>query len=173
MRKYIYLLLIGFINITLIPSTWAQIKIGDNPKNINSNALFELESKTKGLLLPRVSLQSTLKPDPLNSFETGMMVYNIAQANDVSPGLYISDGKKWIKANPPVQTGSSANVLINNLTSSANQTQFQTPSFITDGNKIMLYRNGVMISFTVINTQTIESEIPCVLGDKIKIIQLL
>lgn len=33
----------------------AQVKIGNNPKNVNTHALLELESKDQGLLLPRLT----------------------------------------------------------------------------------------------------------------------
>jgi hypothetical protein len=36
-----------------------------------------------------------------------------------------------------------------------------------------LFRNGVLISFTVNGTNSIISEIPCKQGDQIRIIQLL
>lgn len=35
----------------------AQVKIGDQPAEISSYSLLELESKTKGLLLPRMTSQ--------------------------------------------------------------------------------------------------------------------
>ena len=50
---------------------------------------------------------------------------------------------------------------------------FFTPAIISDINKITLYRNGVLISFTVNNSNSIISEIPCKQGDQIRIIQLL
>lgn len=53
------------------------------------------------------------------------------------------------------------------------QNIFNTPATITDANKILLYRNGVLISFTVNNSNSIVSELPCKQGDQIRIIQLL
>lgn len=82
----------------------AQVKVGDNPTTINSNAVFEVESATKGVLLPRVALTSTASPAPLSAFSAGMTVYNTATAGTgvtaVNPGLYYSDGLRWI----PVST---------------------------------------------------------------------
>jgi hypothetical protein len=48
---------------------------------------------------------------------------------------------------------------------------FTTPATITDINKIFLYRNGVLISFTLNNSNSIISELPCNQGDQIRIIQ--
>lgn len=174
-KKLFRILIFTYIWINITPSICAQIKVGDNPKTISSNALFELESKNKGFLLPRLDLQSTTKPDPLTSFEIGMMVFNTSLTNDVSPGLYFSDGTKWIKVNTTILQNASTtnNVQSTNYISTNNQTIFQTPMNITDANKVLLYRNGVLITFTVTSNNTIMSEIPCVTGDKIKIIQLL
>ena len=59
-------------------------------------------------------------------------------------------------------------VVVNN-----GQNIFLTPSIITDVNKIFLYRNGVLISFTRITSNSIMSELPCKQGDQVRIIQLL
>ena len=37
----------------------AQVKVGDNPTEINKGSILELESSNKGLLFPRVSLTNT------------------------------------------------------------------------------------------------------------------
>ena len=37
----------------------AQVKIGENPTEINKASILELESANKGLLFPRVSLTNT------------------------------------------------------------------------------------------------------------------
>ncbi len=52
--------------------TYAQIKIGDNPGNIDPNAVLELESTNKGFLLPRMTtaLRTTMTPS------NGIMVYD-------------------------------------------------------------------------------------------------
>jgi hypothetical protein len=50
MKKLLFtysLLVIGFAN--------AQVKIGDNPTNINAASVLELESVTQGFLLPRMT----------------------------------------------------------------------------------------------------------------------
>ncbi len=54
------------------------------------------------------------------------------------------------------------------------QTKFNTPLPIVDAKKIEVYRNGVRIAFTTINTNTIEleSEITCYQNDNIRIVQI-
>ncbi|PSL28070.1 tail fiber domain-containing protein [Dyadobacter jiangsuensis] len=75
---------------------FAQVKIGDNPTTINANSVLEVESTSKGLLLPRLPLTQTTNPAPLNAHVAGMTVFNTATANDVVPGFYYNDGTKWV-----------------------------------------------------------------------------
>ncbi len=253
--------------------SFSQVKIGDNPKSLNPDAMLEIESSNKGVLLPRVSLRSTSSPTPLKNFTAGMIVYNTSITNELTPGLYYCDGKKWIRANNNTPTSDyvstqntfwsmkgNNDVTINNFLGTNNnaplvirtnnsermrvtekgwigigtnapkttlhvkgqltidsinagslltdkilvanpadgkikyvssvtsatgvqnytetvasngKTIFNTPSTITDTNKIFLYRNGVLISFTLNNSNSIISELPCNQGDQIRIIQLL
>jgi hypothetical protein len=70
------LLLIIALVATAVGSAFAQIKLGDNPGVLDPKALLELESTTKGLLLPRMNTtqQNTITaPD-------GMMIYNTDSA---------------------------------------------------------------------------------------------
>lgn len=256
-----------------IPNTFSQVKIGDNPKTINADAMLEVESNSKGILLPRIALKSTSTSFPLKSFTAGMIVFNTSTINDLTPGLYYCDGKKWIKGNSNSTPSDSASqqgvfwtmkgnnsVASNNFLGSINNAPvilktnnmerlrvaengwvgigtsspraslevkgqmiidslslgnastdkilvanptdgrvkfipasgftnavqnyteivadngkniFSTPSIISDANKIFLYRNGVLISFAVNNSTSIISELPCKIGDQIRIIQLL
>jgi len=77
----------------------AQLKVGNNPTTLNANAILEIESANKGLLLPRVALSATNNPSPLTAHAPGMVVYNTATASSgataVSPGFYTNDGTKW------------------------------------------------------------------------------
>lgn len=249
-------------------SLFAQVKVGNNATNLDANAVLEIESANKGLLLPRLALTSTTSPSPMSSFTRGMLIYNTSVQNDVTPGMYYSDGVKWLKmvagsfaetptaswrttgndgtntathflgttdnmglrfrtgniermsigTNGWVGIGTSSpaaalevkgqviidtlsagnaatdNILVANggkvksipassfiagalkrteVVVTTGQTIFNTPAAITDINKIMLYRNGIQISFTANTTTSIVSEVPCVTGDEIRIIQLL
>ena len=98
-------LLAGMFALMSITTINAQVTIGslDAP---SQNALLDLKettggTSTKGFLLPRVSLQSTTSPYPMQSHEKGLFVYNLATtssgANDVTPGVYYNDGNEWIK----------------------------------------------------------------------------
>jgi hypothetical protein len=67
----------------------------------NGNAILDLESTQRGLLLPRVALQATNIAAPLTAHIAGMSVYNTATAGttpvNVFPGWYYNDGTKWVR----------------------------------------------------------------------------
>ncbi|MBD8389369.1 hypothetical protein [Dysgonomonas sp. BGC7] len=95
--KLFSFLLLGLLSVHL----QAQVTIGSN-KPPHNDALLDLKensgnTSSKGLLLPRVSLSSTVSPSPLSAHTAGMTVYNIATLADVSPGYYYNDGAKWVK----------------------------------------------------------------------------
>jgi hypothetical protein len=248
---------------------FAQVKISNTPSAANPNAMLEIEATNKGLLLPRVALVSTTSFLPLSAFVKGMVVYDTATINDITPGMYYCDGTKWAKVNGGTTIASASNdwslfgnagtnpttnflgttdnkdlvfktnsfermritkdgwvgigtvtpkaalevkgqliidtlslgdvitdkVLVADATgkikavpaamfsqsvlkksllvSFTGQTNFTTPSTITDADKISLYRNGVLISFNIVNSNTIAAEIACTQYDEIKIIQIL
>jgi|GEM_PF-1667917 len=93
------LLFILIASVFFVP-VFAQQKIKDNtiPGDIlpNKDALLELESTNKGLLHARVQLIRTDDAAPLSQHRAGMMVYNTATVNDVSPGIYYNNGSHWI-----------------------------------------------------------------------------
>jgi hypothetical protein len=86
----------------------AQVKINDGTATTPSttikpdpNAILELESGSKGVLLPRVALNSTNNPFPSTTHIAGMMVYNTATSQDVVPGYYVDNGTLWQKSINP------------------------------------------------------------------------
>jgi len=73
----------------------AQLKVGDNPTNIQRSAVLELESQRQGLLLPR--LQDTTAINALSPLD-GMIIYF---SDGVTPGpnrgLYVRKFGHWEK----------------------------------------------------------------------------
>lgn len=77
----------------------AQIAIGTTTPN--AQALLEVSSSDKGLLMSHVELEATNSFSPLSAHTAGMMVYNTATngtyPNNVFPGLYYNDGFTWVR----------------------------------------------------------------------------
>jgi hypothetical protein len=72
---------------------YSQVGIGTPNPNLNS--VLEISSTTKGFLPPRLNLTGTKLTSPLSAHVQGMIVYNLATANDVKPGLYQNTGSSW------------------------------------------------------------------------------
>jgi len=277
MTKRILHIVLTVMLITLASSysntVFAQggVKIGQNPTTINPNAIVEMESSNKGMLLPRVALSSLVNPAPLSAFVKGMVVFNTASTDSILPGLYYSEGTKWVKISQSGPSGGATatttwNLAGNNLTTPADflgttdsvplsiktnntervhinaagwigigtatpsaamdingdmvirtlaagnkstdsllvanpangkvkaisaanfvtavqkrlevvatsgQNIFNTPFTITDISKLLMYRNGIQISFSMNNANSVIAEVACTAGDEIRIIQFL
>lgn len=71
---------------------WAQVKIGTTAGTPNAGAILEVESDTRGFLLPRISLTSNTMQLNNVTPPNGMMVYNTntsTAAGLAGTGLYI------------------------------------------------------------------------------------
>lgn len=108
-------------------ATYAQTKIKDGTITSstlpNSNAILELESASKGFLLPRIVLDQTLLASPLTAHVAGMIVYNTATTNDVTPGYYYNDGSQWVKATGSTAAGAEPWNVQGSSTSASNNTE--------------------------------------------------
>lgn len=102
-KQKFYLLCIAFLFFTSFISGQTVQKIGTNAMTIDPNAVLELNSSTKGFLLPRLALTSTDAFAPMVTSPTaGMTVYNTATAGtagstQVTPGFYYWDGTQWVR----------------------------------------------------------------------------
>lgn len=108
-------LIFAILAVTL--STQAQVTIGAGEAP-HQDALLDLKeniqgTSSKGMVLPRVSLEATNKTLPLNAANeddhstlSGMIVYNTTDkagqtgAYLVYPGLYMNDGTRWVRMVP-------------------------------------------------------------------------
>ncbi len=81
--------MLGLLSIFYATAIQAQVKIGTNPDQIQKSSLLELESDTKGLLLPRLS--DTLAINALNPLD-GMLIY---LEKPPLKGLYVRKGGVW------------------------------------------------------------------------------
>ncbi|MFS4469523.1 hypothetical protein [Maribacter sp. 2210JD10-5] len=84
MKKIVAFILLSTISISAVT---AQIKIGDNPQNIDPSSVLELESNTRVLVITRVTTAEMEAIVP----QRGGMVYN----TDASC-IYYYDGTQWV-----------------------------------------------------------------------------
>ncbi len=71
----------------------AQVGIGT--ANPDSSSILHLESNNKGFLLPKISLSSSTDNSTVENPAVGLLVYNSASSNDITPGIYYWTGSKW------------------------------------------------------------------------------
>ncbi|MCR9183323.1 MAG: hypothetical protein NXH73_10385 [Flavobacteriaceae bacterium] len=73
----------------------AQVGIGTT--NPAAGALLDIHGDNGGIVIPRVNLTETTNQAPIigPTPVTGLMVYNLANINDVTPGFYYWDGSAW------------------------------------------------------------------------------
>ncbi|MEO9964873.1 MAG: hypothetical protein ABJF11_03740 [Reichenbachiella sp.] len=80
----IYLLLNFFS-----PVSYAQEGVGIGTESVNTDAVLEIESTTKGLLIPRMT---TAQRNALGASSTGLIVYDTTR-----DALYYYDGSSWLR----------------------------------------------------------------------------
>jgi hypothetical protein len=82
----------------------AQIRVGlptappDGSAALDvSGGPYTLGSPYRGIAPPKVALTKTSLAAPVTKPVQGLLVYNTATANDVTPGYYFWDGTKWLQ----------------------------------------------------------------------------
>lgn len=121
-----YLLLITLITFISTLTLNAQVAIGK--VGVDDGAMLQLESNTKGLMIPNVALNSrnditTVSPTHVE----GLMVYNTAHSSSgnysVSPGFYYWDGSEWRRL---FNDGFTVQYMQNNYVKATNNTSTYT-----------------------------------------------
>ena len=93
-KGYLCLLMFMMIALTGFSQSVGISSNGSTPPNVVAG--LDINFSNKGLLLPRVALESTTSFVPMTGHVAGMIVYNNATVGDVSPGYYFDNGSKWI-----------------------------------------------------------------------------
>ena len=122
MKKLVFGL---FLSTCLFTSIQAQVKIGENPQNLDANSVLELESTNKALVITRLSTLQMDAMTPLN----GALIYN-TDTNCV----HYYNGTEWINLCEAENAG-DINLVENpantfTFTNAAGvETVFETPEF--------------------------------------------
>jgi len=154
----IYIFVLALISSTL--NAQSSAKIGAGSTNIDSNAVLELNSTNKGLLLPRLALVATDNASPMTGTITGgMTIYNTATsgtgATGVTPGFYYWNNSLWIRiavTDSPTFTGVP---VAPTPIANTNTTQLATTAFVLTNSD----RYYSATSATEINTRTTSDEV--------------
>ncbi len=97
------------ILLLLVVKIQAQSNVGINDDNSSpgSSAMLDVKSVSKGMLIPRIALDTTTSASPVTSPAESLLIYNTATSKDVSPGYYYWNGiSKWVRltasSDPPI-----------------------------------------------------------------------
>lgn len=115
----------------------AQVKVGDNPTTVNANAVFEMESTTKGLLLPRMT---TAQRAAITS-PAGLQVYDTTTNT-----IWYHNGTAWV--NSGAATTVSNSIVGQNLTTTVNgvaSTPVTLPPSVTASNGLTATSGNVTL----------------------------
>ncbi|PHQ28773.1 hypothetical protein [Leeuwenhoekiella nanhaiensis] len=112
---------LSFLLVFLIP-IYAFSQVGIGTTSPDNSSILDLSSSNRGLLIPRLNLVATSNTAPVTSPAEGLLVYNLATVNDVTPGLYYWNGSLWISAKAGSGAGSASGWALNgnNLNDRAN-----------------------------------------------------
>jgi len=77
-----------------VQAGFSQIAINTSGASADPSAMLDVNATDKGLLIPRVSLNSLSDSLlPVNNPATGLIVYNTGE--NMTPGIYMWNGQKW------------------------------------------------------------------------------
>ena len=110
MKRFFLFILLGFC---FSFSLEAQVKIGNNPQDIDAASILELESSDKVLVITRVTTAQMNAIIPLQ----GAMVYN----TDLQSVHYF-DGTQWINLQGSTNTGGSVNITTDAIVNTEGET---------------------------------------------------
>ncbi len=103
-KKAVLILLLFISNRAIYAQS---VGINDNGSSPNNQASLDLQSSDKGLLIPRIALQSLSSPSPLGNHVLSMCVYNTTTNLELQPGFYVNNGSKWISLGQSVVSQST------------------------------------------------------------------
>jgi len=117
--RFLFLLCVVMGSLCLTSFAQTRLKLGNEPTMMDSDAVLDLGTSNRGLLMPRVALTSLLNAAPMSKHIEGMVVYNLTNNGGVSPGLYYNTGSAWEKVE---SGGSSLNFYLSDGTLSSQRT---------------------------------------------------
>ncbi|MDB4280945.1 tail fiber domain-containing protein [Flavobacteriaceae bacterium] len=135
MKNHSFSLYLLFILFTLKSNgLFGQIKMGDNPLVIDPAAIFEIESKEQGVLLPRMSSGEREKIS-FSNLPNGLLIFN----TDLDGFEYYSSFlKKWI----PISSNLPQLVLVENKLSISAENAVDLTPFMDNTDKQRLSLEG-------------------------------
>lgn len=111
MKKLILNLLFLFFSPLFL--TAQNVGISANNAKPHPSAILDIQSKDKGVLIPRVALQGTTDLKTIQRPATSLLIYNTTDAADIKPGFYYFNGTAWTPITAGNITGSGRSPVTN------------------------------------------------------------
>ncbi|MFI0425316.1 MAG: beta strand repeat-containing protein [Flavobacterium sp.] len=160
MNKRYKLMAVAAICIIASAKLNAQVKsqkVGDSPTLINPSAALDVESATKGVLIPRLRLMSATDATTIIGGNViSLLVYNTNTVGSLTPGFHYWNGTQWTRI------VSSADI------SSLVTTLETTTNLVDNGNGTVTYTNEDGIAQTInIAAMVTANEVDGVIGNEL------
>lgn len=148
MKNYITISIVLFFFLT----TLVKAQVGPMTNNPNNNAVLDLNTSTgtntKGLLLPKVTLEDLSNPSPMTEHTEGLQIYNTKTvgtgALQASPGIYYNDGTQWVNSSSGWETsGNGSTTVTENYIGTNTATDF--PVRTNDTERMRINSNGQVL----------------------------
>lgn len=137
----------------------AQVGIGTtDPK-----AMLDIQSSDNGILIPRVALTETSDQSPIIALtpEIGLLVFNTATVNDVSPGFYYWNGTQWVELSGATTGGDKWD-----LTGNAGTTAGTNFIGTSDAEDLVIATDGTERMRIIDNAVVVNTPAPLFAGDR-------
>ncbi|MES2776854.1 MAG: hypothetical protein V4722_21935 [Bacteroidota bacterium] len=100
------ILSLGIANCLFFMTLQAQVAINGNGAKANSNSMLDVQSNSKGMLLPRMTTAQRNTMEVSGSNDVGLLVYDTDKHR-----LYMYDGNFWL----PLSVENKSGLMINNV----------------------------------------------------------
>ncbi len=143
-----------------------NIGINEDNSQPKASAMLDIKAASKGLLIPRISLDSTLLASPVTAPETSLLVYNTATIHDVKPGYYYWNGAAWVRLNAKgdqqsIVTKTSSSTLLKNdcMVLASGDITLTLPAITSadDGLEISIKNIGTYLDFIKVKTSSSQT----------------
>ncbi len=100
---------IGIKILLLLGFSFAKAQVGIGIASPNASAMLDISSGNKGLLIPRVALNSLTDNTTVPSPATGLLIWNSGSGSLTAQGFYFWNNSQWNLLSPATATPLSSN----------------------------------------------------------------
>lgn len=107
---------------------FSQAQVGIGTSEPSASSQLDVFATDKGILIPRVGLNSTTEATPIADPAESLLVYNTETRGDVTPGFYYWQTAQWERVVNQTQLNELVNELVGDLTNLQNLADYLVPT---------------------------------------------